>query len=138
MFRIRNLLGVSIAVVVMLAIMTTGVFAHPAQQTTATPEATAVDTVTPEATLGDTATPEATIATPTATITPTIVPSPTSVAPAVSPLATPKATIVGTPSTLPTTGGSDDGAAVVGLLALTLGAMLLLGAAGVARSQRTR
>jgi hypothetical protein len=137
MFRIRNLLGVSIAVVVMLAIMTTGVFAHPAQQATVTPEATTVDTVTPEATLADTATPEATIV-PTVVMTPTAIASPTSAAPAISPLATPKATIVGTPSTLPTTGGSDDGMAVLSLVMLALGAVLLLGAAGTAWSRRAR
>ena len=123
MFKVRNLLGVGIAVVVMLAIVTTGVFAHPVQQATVTPEATAAATE---------------VMTPTETLTPTEVSSPASVAPAVSPLATPQATIVGTPSTLPTTGGSDDGSAALSFLVLALGAVILLGVASVALSRRTR
>lgn len=119
MLTIRNLLGVGIAVVLMLALTTAGAFAQPMQQATATPEAT----VTVEATQ---------VVTPTETLTPTLEPSPTSVAPAVSPLATPEAT----PATLPTTGGSSDGTAGLSLLALGIGAVLILGALGLAWSRR--
>ncbi len=121
MFKIRNLLGVGMAVMVMLALTTAGAFAQPAQQATATPEATA----TIEATVAATQ-----IATATATLTPT------SVAPAVSPLATPRPTAVSTPSTLPTTGGSDDGTAALSVLVLALGVLLLMGGFGLALARR--
>jgi len=56
----------------------------------------------------------------------------------VSPLSTPEATAVSTPSTLPTTGGDNTGAAGLGLIMLVVGALLLLGAFGFAMSHRTR
>ncbi len=121
MFRVRNLLGVGLAVGVMLALTTVGVFAQPVQQATATPSPT--DTVVATQ-----------VATPTETLAPTVEPSATSVAPAVSPLATPAA--VGTPSVLPKTGGSDSGAAALSLLILGIGAALVLGAVGLALARR--
>jgi hypothetical protein len=117
MFKVRNLLGVGIAIVTMLALTTAGAFAQPAQQATATPEATA----TIEATVAATQ-----VATSTATLTPT------SVAPTVSP----RPTAISTPSTLPTTGGSDDGTAALSLFVLAVGAVLLLGGFGLALSRR--
>ena len=49
MFKFRNLLGVTIATIMMVALMTAGAAAHPAQQDTATPEVTiaATDTLVP-------------------------------------------------------------------------------------------
>ena len=128
MFRVRNLIGVGVAMILMLALTTAGVLAQPVQQGTATPEATA--------TLEATATVEATqVVTPTETSVPTVEPTATSVAPAVSPLATP--TAVSTPGTLPTTGGSDDGTAALSLLVVAVGAVLILGAFTLALSRRT-
>ena len=111
MFRSRNLVGVGIAVV-MLILMTSWASAQPAQQGTVTP----VATTTPAA---------------VATSEPTEIA--TAVAPAVSPLATP----IGTPSTLPTTGASDDGAAVLSLLLIAAGAAILIGILGLATSRRS-
>ncbi len=121
MLKFRNLLAVGLAIVMLMAVMIPLTAAQPAQQGTATPEATTVATSTPEATL-----------------TATVEPSPTSAAPAVSPLATPAATAVGTPSILPKTGGENDGAAALGGIVLALGALILLGAFGLALSRRTR
>jgi hypothetical protein len=64
-------------------------------------------------------------------------PTATSVAPAVSPLATAAPGAVSTPSTLPATGGSDDGTAALGTLVIILGAVLVLGGFGVALSRRS-
>ncbi len=50
---------------------------------------------------------------------------------------TPSATPVGTPSTLPVTGGSDDGAAGASIILLALGAVLLLGAFSLASARRS-
>lgn len=115
MFKVRNLLGVGIAVVVMLAFTAAGVFAQPAQQATATPAATVAATQ---------------VVTPTATLVPTAVSTATVVAPAVSPLAT--------PATLPKTGASDGGTAALSLFVAVVGALLILGAFGLAMSQRQR
>ena len=121
MFKVRNLLGVGSAIMVMLALTTAGAFAQPALQATVTPEATATIEATVTATQ---------VATSTATLTPT------SVAPTVSPLATPRPTAISTPSTLPTTGGSDDGTAALSLFVLAVGVVLLLGGFGLALSRR--
>ncbi len=112
MFRIRNLVGVGIALV-MLILMTSLASAQPVQQGTVTPVATTPPAVT-------------------ATLVPTQ--TATSVAPAVSPLATP----VGTPGTLPTTGGSDDGTAALSLVLVAAGAVILVGVLGLAMSRRPR
>ncbi len=134
MFKFRNLLGVSIATIMMVILMTAGVSAHPVQQDTATPEATTVSTDTPVPTSAATDTPEPTMAA-TAAATTTV--TATAVAPAVSPLATPSTTPISTPSTLPTTGGSDDGSAALSLLLIAAGAVILIGALGLATSRRT-
>ncbi len=117
MFKLRNLLAVGIAVLLLMAVMIPLAGAQPVQQATDTPVPTVADTATPEATA-------------------------TSVAPAVSPLATPStgagttSSPVSTPSTLPTTGGSDDSAVMLSLLAIVMGVAVLLGAAGLAVSRR--
>ena len=51
MFKVRNLLGVGSAIMVMLALTTAGAFAQPALQATVTPEATATVEATEEAIL---------------------------------------------------------------------------------------
>ncbi len=135
MFKFRNLLGVTIATVMMVILMTAGASAHPALQDTATPEATTITTDTPAPTAAATDTPAPTIA---ATVAATSTVTPTAVAPAVSPLATPSATPVSTPSTLPTTGGSDDGSAALSLLLVVAGAVILVGVLGVTLSRRSR
>ncbi len=119
MLKTRNLLALGITLVLLMAFMIPLAAAQPAQQATATPEPTLAATETPAAT-------EA------------VTPTETSVAPAVSPLATPIATPVSTPGTLPTTGGSDDGMAALGTMVIVLGALLLLGAFGLALSRRGR
>jgi hypothetical protein len=128
MFKLRNLLGVSIAVVMMILMSATWVSAQPMQQETATPEPTVLPTDTPSPTVAPTET-----VTATATVT--------AVAPAVSPLSTPDPTIatpVGTPSTLPTTGASDDSNGIFGLLLIVAGAVILLGILGLTMARRTR
>ncbi|MBI5567540.1 MAG: hypothetical protein HY870_21755 [Chloroflexi bacterium] len=99
----------------MSAFTAAGVFARPAQQATVTPVATVAATQ---------------VVTPTETLVPTAVSTATSVAPAVSPLAT--------PGTLPQTGASDEGTAALSLLVAVVGALLLLGAFGLALSRRPR
>ena len=127
MFKLRNLLAVGIAVLLLMAVMIPLAGAQPVQQATDTPVPTVADTATPEA---------------TAVTTATLEPTATSVAPAVSPLATPStgasssSSPVSTPSTLPTTGGSDDSAVMLSLLAIVMGVAVLLGAAGLAMSRR--
>ena len=127
MFKLRNLLAVGSAILMMLILTTPWAAAQPVQQGTVTPEATiaATDTPVPTDTL-----------VPTVAATETMTATATSVAPAVSPLATP----VSTPSTLPTTGGSDDGTATASLLLVIAGVVILLGiiGAGAAMSRRTR
>jgi len=54
-----------------------------------------------------------------------------------TPGATAAATLVSTPSTLPATGGSDDGAATLGLIVLVVGALMVVGAVGLVMSRRT-
>ena len=72
-----------------------------------------------------TATPEATVAT-----TPEVTVAATQVSPT--------ATIASTPSTLPTTGGSDGGAANLGLVVLVVGALMVVGGVvGLVMSRRT-
>ncbi len=51
--------------------------------------------------------------------------------------ATAAATLVSTPSTLPATGGSDDGATTLGLIVLVIGALMVVGAVGLVMSRRT-
>ncbi len=109
MLKSRNLLVIGVILITLMAVTIPLASAQPVQQATTTPEATVAATDTPEATVA---------------------------APAVSPLATPGVT--GTPSTLPTTGGSDDGAAALSLIVVALGALILLGAFGLAMSRRTR
>ena len=118
MFRFRNLVGVGIAVA-MLIFMTSWAAAQPVLQGTATPAPGTSPVETPV---------------PTVAATDTPMPTATAVAPAVTPQATPK----GTPSTLPTTGGSDDGTAAMSLLLVGAGAVILIGALGLALSRRSR
>jgi hypothetical protein len=120
MLKIRNLVAVGITLALMMVVMIPLTAAQPLAQVTETPAATTEPTVTTGATL--TATAEA---------------SPTSQAPTVSPLTTPEATAISTPSTLPTTGGGDDGTAMMGLIALVLGILILFGAFGLALSRRS-
>ena len=54
-----------------------------------------------------------------------------------TPGATAAATLVSTPSTLPATGGSDNGAATLGLIVLAVGALMVVGAVGLVMSRRT-
>jgi hypothetical protein len=107
MFKFRNLLATGIALVMLAAFMIPLTAAQPAQQATATPEATIAATETPEATM---------------------------VATAVSPTET----VISTPSTLPTTGSSDGGAAILGLVVVAVGALMVVGAVGLVMSRRTR
>ena len=55
-----------------------------------------------------------------------------------TPGATAAATLVSTPSTLPATGGSDNGAATLGLIVLVAGVLTIVGAVGLVMSRRTR
>ncbi len=120
MFRFHNLVGIGIAVA-MLILMTSWAVAAPVLQATDTPTPGTSPVTTPT-----------TVATEAATDTP--MPTATAVAPAVTPQATP----VSTPSTLPTTGGSDDGTAAFSLLLVAVGAVILVGALGLALSRRSR
>lgn len=122
MFKSRILLTLGVSLVMLLMALPIAQ-AQPAQQTTVTPEPTVAVTSTPAA---------------TETLTSTLGPTATSVAPAVSPLGTPQPTAIGTPSTLPKTGGSDDGMAVFGVLVIIAGVALLLGALGLALSRRSQ
>ncbi len=122
MFKSRVSLAIVLSLVMMMMFALPLAWAQPAQQGTATPAPTVAATDTPV---------------PTEAVTPTLEPTATSVAPAVSPLATPKSpTAASTPSTLPTTGGSDDGTAALGMLAIVAGAVLLIGMYGIVRSRR--
>ena len=120
MFRFRNLVGIGIAVA-MLILMTSWAAAQPVLQGTATPE----PGTSP-------------VETPVPTVAATDTPMPTATATAVAPAVTPQATPVGTPSTLPKTGGSDDGTAAMSLLLVGAGAVILIGALGLALSRRSR
>jgi hypothetical protein len=110
MLKTRNLLAVAVILVMMMAVMIPLTAAQPAQQATPTPTTAGPITGT------------ATVAAPGAAVTGTAVVSPTA---------------VGTPGTLPTTGGSDDGSANLGLILLALGALILFGVFGIAMSRRT-
>jgi hypothetical protein len=127
MVKIRNLLVVSIAVVMMILMTSTWVSAQPVQQGTVTPEATTPPTDTPAPTVA-------------ATEAPTTTATATAVAPAVSPLGTPSqiGTPIGTPSTLPTTGAGDDGTGVLSLLLIAVGAVILVSILGLTMSRRSR
>jgi len=111
MFKSRNLLAIGIALVMLAAFMIPLTSAHPAQQETATPEATMAATEMPEATVA------ATVVSPIATSDAT-------------------ATAISTPSTLPTTGGSDGGTAVLGLIVAAVGVLMVVGAVGLVLSRR--
>ena len=117
----RTLLALGISLVMTMAVMTQLTAAEPQQQATATPAATSAATNTPAATAAPTNTPAVTA---------------TSVAPTVSPVATPRPTLISTPSTLPKTGGSDDGAAGLGLITIIVGVLILMGVFAMAMSRR--
>ena len=125
MFKSRNLLVIGIVLVMLAAFMIPLASAQPAQQATETPEATATVSETPEATVTASETPEATLAA-------TTVASPT-----ITATTAPTATAVSTPSTLPTTGGSDNGATTLGLIVLAVGALMVVGGVGLVMSRRT-
>ena len=67
-----------------------------------------------------------------ATATPEATTAATVAATAVSPTET----AISTPSTLPTTGGSDGGAAILGLVVVAVGALMVVGAVGLIMSRR--
>ena len=105
----RTLLALGITLVMMMVVMIPLAAAEPQQQATATPAPTTPATTAPAATL--TATKQV---------------SPTRVAP----------TPISTPSTLPKTGGSDDSAAGLGLIAIIVGVLILMGVFAMAMSRR--
>ncbi len=140
MFRSRNLLAIGIAVVALI-LMTTWVSAQPLQQDTPTPEATTVsaDTPVPTVSVSDTPLPTTSATdTPMPTVVATDTPAPTAAATAIAPTVSSPATPVGTPSTLPTTGASDDGTAAFSLLLMAAGAVILVSILGLAVSRRSR
>lgn len=126
MFKSKNSLVIGLALVIILVTMIPSAFAQPLQQATTTPEATLAASVTPIATLA---------ATSTQVVSPVATPTTASkVAPAAP-------TLQSTPSTLPTTGGSDDNGGlnlIWGVILLGLGAFVLFGALRLStrRSQR--
>lgn len=121
MFKSRNLLVVSLVLISMMVFLIPLAAAQPAMQATETPE--------PTATVEATVTPMA-----TSTTEATVVPDATSTA--IAPVVSPVATAVGTPSTLPTTGESDGNTAALALLVLAVGALIIVGAIGLAAASR--
>ncbi len=109
MFKSRNLLAVSLVLISMMVFLIPLAAAQPAMQATETPE-------------------------PTATVEATVTPMATSTA--IAPVVSPVATAVGTPSTLPTTGESDGNTAALALLVLAVGALIIVGAIGLAAASR--
>jgi len=125
MWKSRNLMAIGIALIMLAAFMIPLTFAEPAQQATATPESTTAATQTPGATAA--ATVVSPIATPEVTATPLVTATTVS----------PTATAIGTPGTLPTTGGRDSGSAVLGLIVIVIGALIVVGAVALRMSRRT-
>src|SRR5512143_3290863 len=116
MMKLRNLLVIGALIMALLIVAAPTTSARPAQQDTATPEATLMTTESP-------------LMTPAAT-TESGAPAMegTSVAPGVSPL--------GTPSTLPTTGASDDAGRTTTLIVLGIVAVIVIALIGLAVSRR--